>query len=1084
MFTTRYQQLNPAQRQAVDTIDGPVLVIAGPGSGKTELLGMRVANILRTTDTIPQSILCLTFTDAAAKNMRKRLRSLIGEDAYKVSIHTFHSFGRDIINSYPEYFYGGARMETADDLKCYEIIETLISQLPIKDPLRSFHPEQGHIYLRSIRSNISNLKKNGIFPQELASIVESNETFLSLASPLCSEFFGDRISKGLLANIPSLITRLHDLPAEQPLPHIGTIKKQWLSELQHIIEADSTKPLTAWKNQYFEKDEGGALVAKDLIRVSKMKSLAHLYEEYNRAMYTSGLVDFDDLLMETNKALEHHEELRANLEERYLYIHVDEFQDTSGVQMRLINNITSNPIHEGRPNILAVGDDDQSIFKFQGANLDNILSFGTTYRESTIVVLQENYRSTKPILDLAEAVIEHSTERLTSHFDISKTQRSNTTDLGNLTYIQCPSRHHEAMEVAQRITALLREKTAPSEIALLARSHKDLMLCSEVMTTLAIPHNYERQENVFELPPIKDLILILETAHSIYNHTYVFDQSLIPTLCAMPCFAIKEEALWKLSIDSYQHREPWISTMLKSEEESLVLLGKFILHLSVKAKQVPLMELIDMAMGTTECIFDDDQLFRSPLKKHHFSDITTSYVKYLEALRTLHDQILERHGEYISLGDFLTLIKKYASYNISLSLQSTWEQDGDKVTLLSAHKSKGLEFDHVFVIGASEEQWHTKGMSSNLPFPSNLPLLPPKDNPEDVRRLFFVAITRAKTHLTLSMPLAKDNGKEQSSLSYITTEWQQQYASQPMHHLTDHLDTLEDVIMERLPKDSTTQEEILTTQLQGFSLSASKLTQFINIVDHTPEEVTRDMLLHFPRSPIPQMSYGNVIHSTLHDFHVSYKTTGVVPSLEHVLSTFEEKLKKEHMTPQDKEDYALHGQEVIHLYHKGFSEHPSKDFLSEYDLGKEHIHIGDVPVRGVIDFLSTDVTNKSLTITDFKTGKALYHLGNQKYTSHSIKALSYKLQLTFYAAMLKYSSKYHSYTDITGCIHFVQPSTGTIHKPEIMITPRDIQRMEHLIKAVYTRIMSLDFPDTTIYSQNMKGVLAFIDDLEEEGRRL
>jgi DNA helicase-2/ATP-dependent DNA helicase PcrA len=128
-FTKRYGSLNKAQKKAVDTIEGPVMVIAGPGTGKTELLSVRAANILRSTDTLPENILCLTFTESGASAMRERLRTIIGKDAYKVAIHTFHSFGTEIMNQFSEFFYEGAHFRPADDLSRYEIIHSIFETL-------------------------------------------------------------------------------------------------------------------------------------------------------------------------------------------------------------------------------------------------------------------------------------------------------------------------------------------------------------------------------------------------------------------------------------------------------------------------------------------------------------------------------------------------------------------------------------------------------------------------------------------------------------------------------------------------------------------------------------------------------------------------------------------------------------------------------------------------------------------------------------------------------------------------------------------------------------------------------------------
>ena len=158
-FKEKYAKLNNEQKEAVDCIDGPMLVVAGPGSGKTELLSLRVANILQKTDVFPNNILCLTFTEAAATNMRNRLSDIIGQAAYKVAIHTFHSFGNEIINQNPEYFYQGATYNPVDDLAQVEIIEEILKESKHNSKLRSYNPEQGFVYMKDIIERISDLKK-------------------------------------------------------------------------------------------------------------------------------------------------------------------------------------------------------------------------------------------------------------------------------------------------------------------------------------------------------------------------------------------------------------------------------------------------------------------------------------------------------------------------------------------------------------------------------------------------------------------------------------------------------------------------------------------------------------------------------------------------------------------------------------------------------------------------------------------------------------------------------------------------------------------------------------------------------------
>ena len=171
-FEKAYKSLNSAQKKAVDTLDGPVLVVAGPGTGKTELLALRVANILRSRDVSPHNILCLTFTENGALNMRERLHRFIGADAYRVGVYTFHAFCNSILSHYPEYFFKAATYAQATDLDRANIIESIFAALPHDHPLSSFHPEEGYVYLSDTLSRIKHVKSGGYTPLEYLAILE------------------------------------------------------------------------------------------------------------------------------------------------------------------------------------------------------------------------------------------------------------------------------------------------------------------------------------------------------------------------------------------------------------------------------------------------------------------------------------------------------------------------------------------------------------------------------------------------------------------------------------------------------------------------------------------------------------------------------------------------------------------------------------------------------------------------------------------------------------------------------------------------------------------------------------------------
>ena len=433
-FLAQYQKLNPQQKEAVDTIEGPVLVIAGPGSGKTQLLSLRVANILHQTDTLPGSVLCLTFTESAPANMRDRLITMIGREAHKVAIHTFHSFGSEIINQNPEYFFFGAGYQAADELAQYEIFRNIFREISLTDTLSSYHQDHEYTYLKDAQTTIKALKNGGLTPADFGEILNSNEQFISLANPILKDFFANKIDQSSISELPNLIYQIQNLNIQTPDSQINKtypdlqqiivreLQSVWL-KIQEIQEKrKQTVPLSEWKKSRMTLNAKKEQVLKDSQNLEKQKSLQLIYQRYQESLHKQKLYDFEDMLLEVVKAFENDDkpELKYNFQEKYQYILVDEFQDTNGVQMRLLNNLVDSEVNFGNPNILAVGDDDQAVFKFQGASIQNILKFRENYPQAKIITLTTNYRSTQTILDVAMQVIDQSNERLAKLEGVNK----------------------------------------------------------------------------------------------------------------------------------------------------------------------------------------------------------------------------------------------------------------------------------------------------------------------------------------------------------------------------------------------------------------------------------------------------------------------------------------------------------------------------------------------------------------------------------------------------------------------------------------------------------------------------------------
>ena len=433
IFSDRYKKLNKAQRKAVDTVDGPLLVVVGPGSGKTEILSMRVAQILRTTQAFPSNILCLTFTDSAAQNMRERLARLIGDRAYQVSIHTFHNFCVDIIRKYGEFFYHSATFTPADPVTQIDLLERIFNKMDHDNPLKAYHPEMGYSFLKSAQSAIGHVKKSGLRPIELKAIVADNEVVFDQIESIFVPVISSRIGKGTLDELRAALAlfskkqtlREHNEEVKKLFSIFHPLEESFALSVAEVIAkceaSGKNESLSEWKKKWFPKDDAGNHVFRDRLQLKKIYSFINVYQDYQSELYRRGYFDFDDMILDVISALGNEPRLMFELQEQFQYLLVDEFQDTNNAQMRILSLLTSAAQHEGKPNIMVVGDDDQAIYKFQGAELSNILDFRHRFTDVELVTMTENYRSTQDILNLSMSIIRKGEKRLENLIpDLSK----------------------------------------------------------------------------------------------------------------------------------------------------------------------------------------------------------------------------------------------------------------------------------------------------------------------------------------------------------------------------------------------------------------------------------------------------------------------------------------------------------------------------------------------------------------------------------------------------------------------------------------------------------------------------------------
>lgn len=1108
-FQKRYEGLNQEQKEAVDTIEGPVMVIAGPGSGKTELLSLRVANILKLTDTLPSSILCLTFTDAAAVNMRKRLAGLIGMDAYKVAIHTFHAFGTEIINKNPEYFYHGGRYNPADDLTRYAIMGGILEDLKHTYSIGSYHLHQGFTYLKNILDRIGELKKGGLSPKNFEEILKENKDFLYKANGLLEPVFADRLSKKTVGLIPGLIENLKAVsfqPRTKKLPYLN-VKEILITSLEEayaLATAETkidTKPITAWKKEYTKKNNDKKDVFKDLEKSKIQFELCEVYEKYQKQLHKEGFFDWDDMLLDTVDAFEKYPELRYNLQEQYLYILVDEFQDTNGIQMRFLDQLLDAEVNEGRPNILAVGDDDQAIYKFQGANIANLMEFHKKYRDPKMVVLQKNYRSTQPILDFVRKIILKGEERLETALpdQIKKELFAENKSLasGEIVEQEFPTILEELVWIAENIQKKLKDGVPASEIAVIARKHKTLELTAKVLDYFGIPVSYERKKKLLEQNHIKELITILKFINTIATKTQSEADDFLPEILSFPFWNIDKIGIWKISVQAYREKKLWLEVMLESSNEKLKSLAQFLINLGIDAKEKTAEEIIDMITGI------EAATFKSPYKDYYFSaeKFKNEKLEYLNLLQGL-QALLRKVRRYKGTGaktvtDVIELVGLHEKLKLSMYYMNAFNSDEKAINLLTAHSAKGLEFENVFLLHCQDGEW-IKGSSFNkIPFPLNIPLAADAENDDDRLRLFYVALTRAKRNIYLCRHHYNDKGEEQLKLRFLEEGETEKNKKKGIR--LEELEAMErdfaqskglptgqaglekllllQIKIEKHELKNIEETEILRGLLKDYKLSITHLNNFLDIAEKGPQVFLEQNLLRFPQRPLVSGIYGNAMHKALEKFLLEFKKTKVLPSPEFLLKQFEYDLAQRRLSKKDFEHHLEKGRDNLTAYYNQRKDYFNLKDQSEFNFKRQGVTVGNAELTGKIDKMSYDEEKKEITVYDYKTGKQLRDW-NHGSPHQKLKAWRYRNQLIFYKILVENARDLKGkYKVRQGFLEFLEPADGAIKLLPLDITEEETERMKKLIVVVYGKIMALDFPDVSGYPQDLEGVESFIADL-------
>ncbi len=1095
-FEKRYNMLNKAQRQAVDAIDGPVMVIAGPGTGKTELLSVRTANILKKTDTLPENILCLTFTESGANAMRERLAGTIGKDAYKVAIHTFHSFGSEVINQYGEFFYQGAHFRPADELSRYDIVKNIFGELGHNNVLNK-KMNGDYTYLSDSIKVISELKQSGLTSDELLEVLDANDGTIEKTEQLLGPVFANKISKLTADQLLKHVDAIRKAAIDVPLPTIVDLSSVIADSLNDAVAeaqaSGSTKPVTAWRNLWFKKDESGNFVLKSRERQVKLRAISSIYEQYLARMSEAELFDFDDMILRVVHAMEIFDELRLNLQEKYQYIMVDEFQDTNMAQMRILHNLTNNIAQDNTPNILVVGDDDQAIYSFQGADISNIIDFRTNYPGTQIITLTDNYRSGKVILEQAREIITQGSERLENHIqELNKNLTAQTSQgSGSVSLMEAETSADERHWLVEEIQQTIQQGCNLSDIAVLTRTHREIEGILPYFLRANIPVQYERRDNVLEMAPI---VLVEQLSRVLIgillgNHADV--NAALPQLLAHPAWRIEPLSLWQLSLQSYQNRSHWLDEMGSIDE--FIPLREWLVTTALTIPYQPLEIILDQLIGNTEYQIGDNEqddsepsdntkkaIFRSPIYDYFFAidkleSQSDGYVQYLQALRAIRTKLREyRPLETPNLLTFIEFIDLHRSIGSGITSVRPASQRENAVQLMTAHKSKGLEFQNVYIINAIDNVWGERARSHSrmISYPENLPIAPVGDSSDERLRLFYVAATRAKNNLHISYSLSDDNNKATARASFLVGDNWPSNAISSTHNQTQALETAQMRWYEPVVKGSSASlANVLAPQLDNYQLSVTHLTNFLDVTRGGPQNFLLQNLLRFPQAMSPAAAYGSAVHATLQRAHAHLATNGQRQAIEDILRNFEVALTEQRLAPADFDTYLQKGIDDLQIFLADRYDSFKPTQKTELNFKSQHSLVGEAHLSGALDLI--DIDGKNITVTDYKTGKpARSWQGTADY--EKIKLHKYKQQLMFYKLLVENARDYRGYTVENGVLQFVEPTqSGDILSLDATFNTPELTEFSTLIQAVWKHIINLDFPDISQYDMSYRGILAF-----------
>ena len=980
-FQQNLARLNPEQYTAATHLYGPMLVLAGPGTGKTQVLTTRIANLLQAgVGADPQNILCLTFTESGAVAMKNRLVKWIGPEAYRVKISTFHGFCQSVLEEHSTIFSEQLQNKTiADDLSKVLVFQKTIQSQKWKY-LKPLWDE--FTYRIDILMAISSLKREHITPAIFRDMIPDEKERL-LADP-----------------------------------------KNFYKRKYKEFSAGDFKPEAAKKIEE---------------KIEKMHEFSVFWEKFQANLEAEGFYDFDDQINWVVNALKTNETLKFDLQEQYQWILVDEYQDTNGSQNDILWELCDG-IDD--PNIFVVGDDDQSIYRFQGASIANITDFEKKFSNSTRVTLNMNYRSTQKVLDAAYQTVNNNIERVDPNKSL--TSAISNLEIPAVSYHTFASPHTEINFIVQTINNAQKKGIPATEISILVRKNREIETLARELPRFGISVSAQINQDIFENSSVQTLILMLKIFSGKEN-----DEDLIKLLHA-PHLKISSRELFELSHQIRKERKSILEFLhqrfsLGADDDSA--LADFYRYFIESRKDF---------YHLRPTIISEKMFYESGLSE--FLVLEKNYLDF-HNIRTFLDWI--RDQNVTECDQLFEKIDLHQSLQIPLR-PTPLPGDTDSIQIMTAHKSKGLEFEVVLIPGFQDKKWGNNRNSSKIPLPQlNSPLS--KGEPEGLdktnhdleeeRRLFFVALTRAKSEVFLSHSENDMSGRAKNPSQFlheipenlITKKEDEIHAVEAHELLPSH---------HSAPKSPKTDEALLKDLVQNFVWSASSLQGYLDC----PRRFLFQNLYKFPRRTQPPMAHGVALHQALERYYKVFNASSneVLPDFSLLETEFTHALRGQNLEKNVFEDINEHGLEILKAYFKQKilpeieSNNKPKNDLLEFNFHQFSPHIEGIPITGKADKIEfIDAEQKQARIIDYKSGKP-----------KTIKVgENYWRQLVFYDLLTR-ASKGISWESVEGVIEFLtpDPKSGKIVTRSYTVTEEDRLTVSEELRTADQAVKNLEFP--------------------------